>query len=137
QVYRTFGLFRTAFAQKGDDCNSVLLPPIKNFKYFLKTLITYHQENILSSYEPNFEITNARNKVTYRKNNITKNKIITKYEIQVADYLKQYLPEVIEVIEDIEEYDNNEKYNKKEELEKVLIDYLIEDNKQIFEIRDI
>src|SRR5690606_32694667 len=99
------------------------LPPVNNFKYFLKTLITYHQESILDSYEPDFEISNNITK-TCNKNKIIKNNQ-KKIKILFLEYLQQYIPDDVMIV------------NEDEELEKVLIDYLVEDGKQIFTIRDV
>ena len=125
-VYRTFGLFRIAYACKNNDRNAILVPKINNFKYFLKTLITYHEDDVLKSFTPNFE-TIKRSK-TVRKIKTSNSVKASKNKINVPDYLKKD-------VSDIDTYVEEEDYS--DELEQIIMDYLSEDFEQVFTIRSV
>src|SRR5690606_2677168 len=120
-VYRTFGLFRIAYACKNNNKNAILVPKEYSFEYFLKTLITYHEDNVLKSFTPNFK-TIKRSK-TVKKIKTSNNVKISKNEIDVPEYLKKYVNDVDVIIEE-------EDYSDK--LEQIIMDYLSEDFEQVF-----
>src|SRR5690606_1786662 len=144
-VYRTFGLFRIAYACKNNDRNAILVPKINNFKYFLKTLITYHEDDVLKSFTPKFET--IKRLKTVRKIKQSNSVKASKNKINVPDYLKKDVSNEEIITEEDEEYReylkyvndvdiiNEEDYSDK--LEQIIMDYLSEDFEQVFTIRSV